>query len=775
MSALVGVAAIGLAGIACVPPAGAAPPAARAPLAPVYPPSAPSKPFGTPGNGSIAFEWVTPAIAGTTAISDYVVQTASNGGPWTTRVDGVSTATSITIPGLIASSAVQVRVAAKSSSGQGPWSTASDVTRPLTTPSAPTGVTATPLDGAMLVSWLPPASDGGSPITSYSVRYLATAGKASPIGAVPIRPRIVGGTAASINDVPWQVEVELSYGTELCGGTLVDPRWVVTAAHCATGQAPSAVRVHSGITYGSQMTSANGIAVDQVIVHPSWNSSTNQNDVALLHLTTPAAGGTPIPLWTNTSGPAAGTAALISGWGTTSAGGSLPDQLQKATIQVLGGPADTCGSYSGADFDPTVMVCAGVPSGGLDTCQGDSGGPLVVNLLGTWTLVGATSFGNGCADINYPGVYTRISSFVSWIQGYVTATWPTVSVTCGSSTCTNVQIPGLINTNDVQVQVVARNARGAGASSALAGPFVVGAGSYSTPAAPTALVAEPRNHRIHLTWSPPATNGGAPVLDYQISDGTTAHLVGSAARSYDVTGLANGTAKSFTVTAVTQAGSSVPSALSAPVSPGTIGYIGLAPERLMDTRSTGTTVDGVAQRTGGVQVAAPRTVRIAGRVSVPSSVEAVALNVVVVAPGAAGTLTLYPCGTTRPATPNVNFAQGIDSTGLVVSRLSATGTLCIHTSSPAHVVLDVQGYFPVGARYASVTTGRLAAGNRPAGSVLTVAVVHRAGLPAQVGAALLKVTAVTSAAAGAVIVYPCASTHTGAPSLSLSGGRTAAN
>lgn len=734
---------------------------------PAVVPSAPSKPFGVAGTHQIAFEWVAPAVGGTSPINDYIVQTSTNGGAWATRADGVRTATTVTIAALAPSSTVRLRVAAKSAAGQGAWSPSSDATRPLTVPGAPTAVTASPLDAALSVSWLPPASDGGSAVTSYTVRYRSTATKAHSI-----TPRIVGGTGARITDVPWQVEVELSNGTELCGGTLVDTQWVVTAAHCATGQTPSSVKVHSGIALRSSMSTANALSVDRVIVHPSWNSNTNQNDVALLHLTTPA-NGTPIGLFTDVTGPTAGTAAIISGWGTLTSGGALPDQVQRATIQVLSSPGGACGLY-GADFDPGVMLCGGVPGGGVDTCQGDSGGPLVVNVSGAWKLAGVTSFGNGCADVDFPGVYTRVTSFVHWIQGYVTATWPSITVSCSAASCTHVTIPSLANADTIQVQVVPRNAFGLGTPSAIAGPFTVGARAYTLPGAPQHVVAEPHDRRVHVSWSPPASTGGTAVVDYVVSNGATSRLVGSGARSLDIGNLANGAVVSYTVSAVNIVGRGPASTSTTPVTVGNTVYVSRSSIRLMDTRATGTTADGVAQYTGAVRPNATRRVQIGGRGSIPVAVRAVVVNVLVVAPAARGSLTLYACGGARPARPNVQFGAGGDTTALVVTALSPTGALCITSSTPTHLAIDAQGWFPTAAPYVVVPTARVVNSTRSARSTLTFPVVARAGVPSTVKAVVVAVTA-RSSAAGSVVVYPCSATRPSAASVSTGANRLNGN
>ncbi len=117
----------------------------------------------------------------------------------------------------------------------------------------------------------------------------------------------------------------------------------------------------------------------------------------------------------NTSVYAAGTTARILGWGTTSENGSSSNQLRTATVPIVSN-AGCAGSY-GSDFVASDMVCAGYTSGGTDTCQGDSGGPLLIGGV----LAGITSWGEGCAQAGYPGIYTRLTTFSGLVTAQVTS------------------------------------------------------------------------------------------------------------------------------------------------------------------------------------------------------------------------------------------------------------------------------------------------------------------------------------------------------------------
>jgi secreted trypsin-like serine protease len=311
------------------------------------------------------------------------------------------------------------------------------------------------------VSW--PASTSGGPFTGATVQAIKL-----PDQVQRRQTRIVGGSGIDIEDAPWQVRLQL--GQYACGGTLIDELWVLTAAHCAEDMEPSDVTVWDGRTYDSDMTMGNGIDVADVIVHPAWESKDNLNDVALLRLAEPATAGTPIRLFEDRSGPAAGTPAFISGWGTLTSGGNSPDRLQGTTIEVRTSPSGGCGDY-GSDYDNTVMLCAGDDAGSKDTCQGDSGGPLIVPVGSGWELAGVTSWGYGCASPGYPGIYARVSTYVPWI--YRTMSWDTVATVSCTSACTSARVTGLDPSAEYVFRVALSNA--------------AGRGSWSTPSARTAI------------------------------------------------------------------------------------------------------------------------------------------------------------------------------------------------------------------------------------------------------------------------------------------------
>src|SRR3954451_22798737 len=233
---------------------------------------------------------------------------------------------------------------------------------------------------------------------------------------------IVAGHAAAPGAYP--AVAEITFGQSfLCTGTLIAPTGVLTAGHCGSmtgaavgtpaGWPPQLIDVRIGSVKPGQ---GEKVPVKRVVVQPNYLVNSGY-DITLLELSTasskaPAhvvgAGGT--GLW------AAGTLETIVGFGTTSEGGDTPDTLQKAQVPVTT-DAYCAGAYS--DFDPQTMLCAGFPQGGVDTCQGDSGGPLFGrDAAGSLKVVGATSFGEGCARPNKPGVYARVGDTVlrEWIR-----------------------------------------------------------------------------------------------------------------------------------------------------------------------------------------------------------------------------------------------------------------------------------------------------------------------------------------------------------------------
>ncbi len=230
-------------------------------------------------------------------------------------------------------------------------------------------------------------------------------------------PNIVGGQNAPDGVFTYQVSIQTTSGFHFCGGSVIDEEWILTAAHCVVSERANQLRVETGILRLSE--NGQRLGVSQIIVHPSYNSNTSDYDIALLRLSSPTS-APPVAIMdaaSESTWSAAGTMAAVSGWGSLSSNGSSPDALQYVEVPITSN--SECNSAYGGGITARMMCAGYIGQGGRDSCQGDSGGPLVVDENGRLVQTGVVSWGYGCADARYPGVYTRLSQFENWIAGYV--------------------------------------------------------------------------------------------------------------------------------------------------------------------------------------------------------------------------------------------------------------------------------------------------------------------------------------------------------------------
>jgi trypsin len=278
---------------------------------------------------------------------------------------------------------------------------------------------------------------------SRLVTFLATVALA--LGVSSPAQAVVGGNDADPGEYPYIAHIVIDRSFQ-CTGTLVTPLYVVTAAHCSSlapggianvpiGQPGQLIELSIGAHKTPSATLLGGYESEgekhvakTVFVNPGWAGlGSVSHDAAVIELDTPSskapvkiASAAERSLWT------AGTLATIAGFGVTESDGEQPDVLQEAQVPIVA-DEDAAEAYpylvEGVDplfggFESETQVAAGFPQGGVDTCQGDSGGPLLVPAGSEMRLVGDTSYGAGCAEPGFPGVYGRLADATlrEWIR-----------------------------------------------------------------------------------------------------------------------------------------------------------------------------------------------------------------------------------------------------------------------------------------------------------------------------------------------------------------------
>ncbi|NBX75308.1 MAG: fibronectin type III domain-containing protein, partial [Proteobacteria bacterium] len=480
---------------------------------------APSGVSGTAGDSQVSLSWTAPSEDGGNSITDYVIQYSSNSGTsWSTFNDGTFTSTSATVTGLTNGTAYVFKVAAVNAAGTGRYSSSSLILTPRTVPDAPTGVSGNPGDAQVALNWTASVSNGGSPITDYTVQYSSDGGtnwtvsdegvSSSPSALIT---GLTNGTAyifkvAAVN--------EAGTGTYSSNSSAVVP--------FTSPDAPSGV---SGVPGNTQVSlswnapaSDGGSAITDYVIEYSSNNGTS---------------------WTTFSdGTSTSTSSVVSGLTNGTA------YIFRVAAVNAAGPQ----GYSPSSLSIIPFTIPGAPTGATGTP-----GNTQVSL--SWT---APSSNGGSAITDYVIQYSSNSG----------TSWSTFSD--GTSTSTSATVTGLTNGTAYIFQVAAVNAAGTGS-------YSTGSASvtpYTNPGAPTGVIGTAGNTQVSLSWTAPSSNGGSAINDFVIqyssnsgtswttfSDGT------STATSAIVTGLTNGTAYIFQVAAVNAAGTGSYSSSSASVTP----------------------------------------------------------------------------------------------------------------------------------------------------------------------------------------------------------------
>uniref|UniRef100_UPI003AAB8208 coagulation factor VII-like n=1 Tax=Centroberyx gerrardi TaxID=166262 RepID=UPI003AAB8208 len=252
--------------------------------------------------------------------------------------------------------------------------------------------------------------------------------------------RLVGSSRCPAGECPWQVLVQYR-GSSHCGGVLVRPDWVITAAHCIHGNDPGNLTVVAGehnldVEEGTEQR----IPVSMAMAHEGYAPATGDSDVALLRLSRPVALGrraVPVCLPQKDFAERELTPALyhtVSGWGKRTAGGNAEDPdapagappspvLRRMSVPILQNAR--CSQTSRFNFTDN-MLCAGYLEGRQESCRGDDGSPLVTLYGSTHFLTGVAGWGRGCPHPGYYGVYANMANFVDWVEAAMKAP-PTVT------------------------------------------------------------------------------------------------------------------------------------------------------------------------------------------------------------------------------------------------------------------------------------------------------------------------------------------------------------
>ncbi|WP_439115929.1 M36 family metallopeptidase [Ilumatobacter sp.] len=414
------------------------------------------------------------------------------------------------------------------------------------------------------------------------------------------------------------------------------------------------------------------------------------------------------------------------------------------------------------------------------------------------TLVAAPSPGAPGRPTSVSGLAGDGQVVVSWAapedNGDSAITGYTVTATPDGNKCSskagdlNCAVTGLVNGTSYTFAVVATNDRGnsaASASSAVIQPLGV-------PGQPTSVIGLAGDSQVVVSWTAPEDDGDSAITGYSVHSSPgekTCRTTGD--RVCTVSGLTNGVAYSFTVTATNSVGSG-PASLASNAATPSSKFVGLTPSRILETRQgRPTTVDGKYWQIGKRSARSVTEFQVTGRGGVTSDADAVVLNLTVTDPSAPGHLTIFPCGANLPNSSNLNYTTGQTVANSVVAKVGAGGKICIYTHSATQLIIDTNGYFPTGSKFVGLTPSRILEtrqgrpttvdgkywqiGKRSARSVTEFQVTGRGGVTSDADAVVLNLTVTDPSAPGHLTIFPCGANLPNSSNLNYTTGQTVAN
>jgi len=485
-------------------------------------PAVPTSVSSTAGNGRVSLSWAVPASIGGSAITDYAIQYSSNGGTtWNTFPHAASMATAATVTGLTNGTSYVFQIAAVNGVGTGNWSSSPPAVTPRTVPTVTTSVIGTAANGQILLSWTAPSSNGGSQITDYTIRYVASGG----IRWITVPRTASTATTATV--------------TGLNNGTAYE--FQVAAVNAAgTGVWSSFSPMITPRTTPAMPTTVVGIAGNGQ-VSLNWTAPTNNGGSAITDYSIQYSrdGGTS---WSTFARPAS-TATEATVTGLTNGTSYL---FQVAAVNIVG-----TGSQSMNSGTVTPRTLPGVPSS-IVGVVGDRRATL------NWT---APENNGGSAITDYTIQYSSDGG----------SNW--TAFPHPASAATTASVTGLTSGTRYVFKVAAVNAAGTGNWSTNSAALV----PLSVPTVPTSVMGAAGNSQVSLSWTAPADNGGGAITNYTIqyssdsgSNWSTFPQTASTATTATVTGLTNGTSYLFQVAAANVVGASSWSSNSLAVTPRTV-------------------------------------------------------------------------------------------------------------------------------------------------------------------------------------------------------------